>query len=147
MSKGHGERTAGSFFLACFGRAYSSSRVGRDAARWRPGWVYNRMNKSPAIERFYTTRTWRRCRAEFIKSRGRMCEECWKRGVIETGSKGRPLEVHHIIPLTDENMNDPAITMGWDNLQLLCKDCHDAKKNQSEKTRRYRVDEDGRVFL
>ena len=103
------------------------------------------MNRSPEIEKFYVSRAWRSCRASFIKSRGGMCEECWKHGIIETGSKDRPLEVHHIIPLTDQNINNPAVTYSWNNLQLLCKDCHDKKKDKPPK--RWRVDPDGRVTI
>ena len=106
---------------------------------------YNRMNRSAAVESFYTSRAWRTCRASFVKSKGGMCEECWKRGIIETGSKERPLEVHHIIPLTDQNLNNPRIAFSWENLQLLCKDCHDNKKQKQAK--RWKVDPDGRVQI
>ena len=105
------------------------------------------MNRSPTVERFYTSRAWRKCRADFVKSKGRMCEECWANGIIETGSKDRPLEVHHKIALTDQNINNPAITFGWDNLQLLCKDCHDKKKDRAQRARRWTVEPDGRVIL
>ena len=32
--------------------------------------------------------------------------------------------VHHKIPLTDENVNDLSISLSWDNLQALCRQCH-----------------------
>ena len=38
---------------------------------------------------------------------------------------GKPAtEVHHIIHLSPENINDPSITMSLDNLICLCRDCH-----------------------
>ena len=38
---------------------------------------------------------------------------------------GRPAEeVHHIIHLSPENINDPSITMNQANLISLCKACH-----------------------
>jgi 5-methylcytosine-specific restriction endonuclease McrA len=38
---------------------------------------------------------------------------------------GRPGEiVHHKIHLTPQNINDPSIALGEDNLELLCRDCH-----------------------
>lgn len=80
-----------------------------------------------------------------MKSKSGMCEECWQRGIIETGSPDRPLEVHHKVPLTDQTLNIPAIAYGWDNLQLLCKDCHDKKKQKQAK--RWEVDPDGRVHI
>lgn len=33
-------------------------------------------------------------------------------------------EVHHIIHLTEENINDQTITLNPENLQCLCKQCH-----------------------
>ncbi|MDB2049600.1 HNH endonuclease signature motif containing protein [Clostridium perfringens] len=43
-----------------------------------------------------------------------ICKEC--------GEPGE--EVHHIIWLTPSNINDVSITLGLDNLVLLCRDCH-----------------------
>ena len=38
---------------------------------------------------------------------------------------GRPAqEVHHIIHLTKENINDVTISLNSKNLVSLCKDCH-----------------------
>lgn len=34
--------------------------------------------------------------------------------------------VHHIIPITPDNINDYNITMNKDNLMLLCLPCHNA---------------------
>ena len=65
------------------------------------------MNRSAAVEAFYVSWTWRKCRTAYAKSVGNMCERCRKRGVIEVGSKKNPLETHHKIPLTDDNINDP----------------------------------------
>lgn len=103
------------------------------------------MNKSPEVEAFYITWKWRKCRAAFAKSKGNLCERCLKRGVIQPGSKERPLEVHHKVPLTADNINDPNIALAWDNLMLLCKDCHDEEK--AHKTKRWRIGADGRVIL
>lgn len=45
--------------------------------------------------------------------------------------------MHHVIPLTVDNIGDPKITLSWSNLRLLCKDCH-AKRHAERK--RYRID-------
>ena len=103
------------------------------------------MNRSTDVESFYTSRKWRTCRTSFAKAKGNLCEECLKRGIIEPGSKDQPLETHHKIPLTAENIRDPEITMNWDNLELLCKRCHD--KKQTRRQKRWRCDEFGRVSL
>ena len=68
-----------------------------------------------------------------------------KRGLIEPGSKDRPLEVHHKIPITPENVNNPQITLNWDNLELLCKTCHDQERERRQK--RWQIREDGKVIL
>lgn len=53
-------------------------------------------------------------------------------------------QVHHKKHLTPKNINDPEITLNWDNLELLCLDCH---RKEHDKGHRYRVDPDGRVKL
>lgn len=103
------------------------------------------MNRSAAVELFYTTRKWRKCRKSFMESRGKLCEECLKEGIINPGSKEQPLEAHHKIPLTDDNINDPNITLNWDNMEALCKKHHDMKKPGRKK--RWTVDEDGKVTI
>lgn len=97
------------------------------------------------VESFYVSWTWRRCRKAFAESKGNLCEKCLKRGIIEPGSKERPLEVHHKIPLTESNYKDPNITLNWDNLQLLCKTCHDAEKQRQQK--RWSIGANGSVQL
>lgn len=52
--------------------------------------------------------------------------------------------MHHKKHLTPKNINDPEITLNWDNLELLCLDCH---QKEHDKGHRYRVDPDGRVKL
>ena len=89
------------------------------------------MNRSPEVERFYTSWIWRKCRQSFIQAKGGLCERCLARGKIEAGSADRPLEVHH------------KIALNWDNLELLCKRCHDAEKER--KSHRWTVDESGHV--
>ena len=101
------------------------------------------MNRDPEIEKFYTGRTWRACRAKFAESKGGLCERCLARGIINAGSKERPLECHHKIPLTAQNVHDPAVALNWDNLETLCKECHD----QEHDKKRWRADANGNVEL
>lgn len=61
-----------------------------------------------------------------------------KRGIYRPGDI-----VHHKIHLTPENISDPGVSLSWDNLELLCRDCH-ALAHKPEK--RYKVDELGRVI-
>ena len=103
------------------------------------------MNRATNIETFYTSWKWRSCRTSFTKSKGNLCERCLKRGIIEPGSKDRPLEVHHKIPLTAENVSDPKVSLNWENLELLCKSCHDEERERRAK--RWKIGPDGRVLL
>ena len=101
------------------------------------------MNRSQEVEQFYTSWTWRKCRKAFAESKRNLCERCLKRGIIEPGSKARPLEVHHKVQLTAENVTDPKVALNWSNLELLCKTCHDEERVRREK--RWRILPDGTV--
>jgi len=103
------------------------------------------MNRSPAVESFYTSWIWRKCRTAFARSKGNLCERCLAKGIIEPGSKDRPLEVHHKVPLTADNVKNPDIALNWANLELLCKNCHDTERQRQQK--RWRIGPDGRVLL
>ncbi len=69
---------------------------------------------------FYKSDKWIKCRNSYIQNRiridGGMCEECKKRiGYI----------VHHKINLSPTNIDDPEVTLNHNNLEYVCKDCHD----------------------
>ena len=103
------------------------------------------MNRAQTVESFYVSWIWRKCRKAFAESKGNLCERCLARGVIEPGSKDRPLEVHHKIPLTAENVRDQRVALAWENLELLCKSCHDEERER--KAKRWKIGPDGRVIL
>ena len=88
------------------------------------------------IREFYASTAWSNCRRAYRKSVGGLCERCLKHGIIKAGD-----EVHHKRKLTDENVNDPTISLNWNNLELLCKECHAAEHS----TKRFTVDALGRV--
>lgn len=96
------------------------------------------MNKDPAIERFYTTTAWRKCRAAVLKEHSGLCQICLSKGLIEPA-----VEVHHIKPLTAETVNDPRIALDMSNLMALCAECHD----EQHRKKRWRVDAMGHVTL
>ena len=102
-------------------------------------------NRAPEVEAFYVSWTWRKCRKAFAESKGNLCERCLSRGIVEAGSKARPLEVHHKVPLTADNVTDPRVALDWRNLELLCKSCHDEERERREK--RWRIGPDGKVRL
>jgi 5-methylcytosine-specific restriction endonuclease McrA len=65
----------------------------------------------------YHTQRWRKLRRAYYRSEYGVCEWCGGPGKI----------VDHIEPITNDNLNDPQVTFGWDNLQLLCQECHNTK--------------------
>ena len=69
--------------------------------------------------KFYNSKAWKDCRASYISKVYGLCEHCLKEGKHVPG-----YIVDHIIELTPENINDPYITLGWDNLEFLCSPCH-----------------------
>ena len=86
---------------------------------------------------FYKSKAWQVCRAGFIKSRVGLCEDCLARGLYTPGKI-----VHHKVHLTPDNITDPMIALSWDNLKLVCQDCH-AAEHAAEK--RYTFDAMGNV--
>lgn len=86
---------------------------------------------APSIKRqkFYKSKAWKRARDYKRKLEHGICEECGKAG----------WEVHHIIPLTDENVDDPEISLGLDNLMLLCTSCHNKKREGEGENNFYQV--------
>lgn len=44
---------------------------------------------------------------------------CYQRGQFTPGEI-----VHHKIHLNPENVKDPSISLGYNNLMLLCRNCH-----------------------
>ena len=93
----------------------------------------------PWARRFYSSKAWQKLRDEVKRRDGMLCVDCLKEGRITPAE-----EVHHIIELTPENINDPSIALNANNLVSLCKECHH-KRHGSRRKRRYSVDEFGRV--
>ena len=89
---------------------------------------------------FYGSNAWKATRAAYRKSVGGMCERCLKKGLYN------PAEiVHHKIYLTPENINDPEISLCFDNLEALCRRCHEDEHAGTET--RYVVLADGTVVV
>ena len=91
---------------------------------------------------FYTSRAWQKCRENYGAYRGWLCESCLRRGVLAFGEI-----VHHKIELTPENINDPSITLGFDNLELLCRQCHAEAHGSRAKTRRFTIGPNGEIII
>ena len=92
--------------------------------------------------RLYSSRAWKDCRQAYRKSVGGLCEVCLAKGLYKPGDM-----VHHKIHLTPNNINNPAITLDWNNLQLVCRDGHAEihEKTHEKKWWRFTIDDGGRV--
>ena len=106
-------------------------------------------------KKFYSSKTWQTCRNEYAQRRHHLCEDCLRRGIYKPGEI-----VHHIIEITPVTIEQPEIALSFDNLELLCRDCH-ARKHELSGGRwaevnrrkrearaagqRYRIEKDGRV--
>lgn len=97
-------------------------------------------------EHFYNSKSWQYCRTEYKKSVGGLCERCKSKGLIVAGEI-----VHHKNKITPFNINDPNVTLSWNNLELLCRDCH-KKEHEKEiykrkKKKRYSINKNGELII
>ena len=93
----------------------------------------------PFAEAFYKSKAWQDCRAAYLEHVGGLCECC-----LAAGRYTAAEIVHHKIPLTPENINAAKVTLNWDNLEAVCRECHAMR--HGGKQRRVKVDEMGRVI-
>lgn len=63
---------------------------------------------------FYDSKVWKNVRQEVLRRDLYTCHDCLRRAS----------EVHHIIELTPNNIQDHKIALNPRNLQCLCHDCH-----------------------
>jgi len=54
--------------------------------------------------------------------------------------------VHHKIELTPDNIDNPKITLGFDNLEAVCRECHSSIHGLGNNKKRYIILDDGRVM-
>ena len=95
----------------------------------------------PYAVAFYKSKAWERCRAGYISSVHGLCEDCLARGIYKPG-----VIVHHIDPITPENIRDPKVTLNWDNLRLVCMDCHAEEHEYRGKNLRYKFGDNGEIL-
>ena len=83
---------------------------------------------------FYNSKAWKKTRNAIIARDLGLCQICKKHPATE---------VHHIIPLTPENINNPDITLGSDNLISLC---HIDHMRQHSKAVNIEYDKNGNIL-
>lgn len=72
---------------------------------------------------FYKGQAWQKLSSAYMESIHYICERCG--GVAEI--------CHHKKYITPDNINDPTITLNWDNLEGLCMDCHNKEHKIKDK--------------
>ena len=87
---------------------------------------------------FYNSPQWQAVRREVLRRDHYTCAHCY----------GRAEEVHHIIELTPDNINDMNISLNPDNLISLCHDCHSkiTHGNTGDVREGFVFDEEGNVI-
>lgn len=85
-------------------------------------------------QRFYNSRAWRTVRDGYAMSQDYICERCnrvcYTKGdkrYINAKKQGQDVVfgiVHHKEYITPTNINDPYITLSYENLEYLCITCH-----------------------
>lgn len=92
------------------------------------------MRKPKELHRFYKSTQWQVAREIKIREANGKCERC--------GSLGE--EVHHKIRLTVDNVGDVNIGINTENLEFLCKGCHN--KEHKRFTKETNFDTDGNLI-
>ena len=87
---------------------------------------------------FYKSKRWQATREAYLRSVGGLCERCLKKGLYRPA-----VIVHHKVYITADNIHTPEVTLNWDNLEAVCRDCHEDEHRGDD--RRYKVDDMGRV--
>lgn len=72
---------------------------------------------------------------------GGLCERCISRGLLV------PAEiVHHKVYLTPESYMVPEVALNFDNLEALCRNCHNREHFGNKDAKRWKI-EDGRLIF
>ena len=71
-------------------------------------------DRDPQRVAFYHSSSWKATRDAYMASRCHVCERCGRAARI----------VHHKRYLNAENLDDPTVSLCWDNLEALCLNCH-----------------------
>lgn len=109
----------------------------------------------PFARKFYSSKAWQSCRNEYAKRRGYLCENCLRQGIYKPGEI-----VHHKIELDPINIERPEVALNFENLELLCRDCHAAihdnggrwsevnkrRREAREASNRYKICENGKIL-
>jgi len=89
------------------------------------------MKKPKVLHNFYKSPAWLAARELKIVSVNGLCERCGQVGI----------EVHHKDRLSIDNVNDTSVSLNQENLELLCRECHNQEHERFSS--KVRFDRDG----
>jgi len=69
---------------------------------------------------FYGGRQWKKISRLYMIQQNYVCERCGSVAVI----------CHHKQHISPANINDPSVTLSFDNLEALCQECHNREHFQ-----------------
>lgn len=102
---------------------------------------------------FYNSKAWKSTRKNIWIKQNLLCNRCHKPVYVDGISEWLPKDkrrigiVHHKEYLDNINIADDNITLSEDNLEGLCKDCHEKEHHQDISTRKgYKFDDEGNLI-
>lgn len=94
---------------------------------------------NPLISAKYKSKKWQKTRQLYLISVNGLCERCMRKGIYNPA-----IIVHHIIYIDESNYMQDEIFFNSDNLEALCKDCHNKEHFRSKEE--FLFDEDGNLI-
>ena len=99
----------------------------------------------------YKSKLWKKTRIAYAMSKNCLCEQCGKpiymTGTMDYLPREKRLKgiVHHKIHLDESNYIDDNIAYDWNNLELLCINCHNIEHSNLPTRHNMIFDEDGNI--
>lgn len=81
---------------------------------------------------------WRKLSKTYKEIQNNKCERC---GDIHSKDK----ITHHKIHIDSSNINNTSVLLNMDNLELLCRDCHNKEHFAKDKSIDYAFDDEGQL--
>lgn len=80
---------------------------------------------------FYSSKKWKDIRKQVAEESFYICSICGKPTYSNQGI------VHHKTPITEDNIDNPSITLNKNNLMYVCRNCHEALHKETDKSKPY----------
>lgn len=101
---------------------------------------------------FYNSKAWKQNRRAYALYRNCICERCGRpvyvSGINNTIPKEKRLRyiVHHKTYLDEKNVLDDSIAFDWNNLELLCIECHNLEHHEQPTKKDVMFDAEGNLI-